>query len=513
MDSQDEIIDFLSRPESFGVTGPVERVDTHAAIIFLAGAYAYKLKRAVRYDYLDFSTVEKRRAVCEAELRLNRRTAPDLYLEVRGINRTADGHIGFGSGKPLDWLVVMRRFPAESLLSEVARRGELDDRLVRDLADVIATFHDAAAIIRCDDGAARMGAVIDGNRTSMEDAGAQTWPEGHVALLHRESRDALARLSALLDRRGREGRVRHCHGDLHLANICLWDGRPTLFDCLEFDDRLAQTDLLYDLAFLLMDIWSRGLKAQACLLFNRYLDRRPEEDGVAALPLFLSMRAAVRAHVSAAAAARAREGQVALRDRARRHMEDARAFLVQSRRRLIAIGGLSGSGKSSLARMLAPHADGAPGARIVRSDVLRKRLHGVTPETPLGPAAYTPEQGRAVYAAMAEEASMLLKGGRTVIADAVFADPREREEINAVATDCGVAFDGLWLDAPSSTLRSRADRRMGDASDATAAVVDRQLAYDLGDLGNWQRIDNSGTLDEAAERAKAALGIGRGIRI
>ena len=361
VDDQQDVIAFLSRPQSYGVAGPVERIDTHAAIIFLAGDRAYKLKRAVRYAYLDFSNVALRKAVCEAELVLNRRTAPELYLELRSVNRLTDGALGFEAGEPVDWLVVMRRFDADCLLEVVAARGGLDAALMRELADRIAAFHEAAEIRHDHDGAGRVRAVIEGNRASMAALPADSLPPQDCAALHARSLAGLERLAELLDRRAVSGHVRHCHGDLHLANICLWQGHPLLFDCLEFDTELATTDVLYDLAFLIMDLWEKGYRAQASLVFNRYLDMREEGDGVATLPLFLSMRAAVRAHVGAMAAAlRQADGErVAGLRAARDYLASALAFLEPSPPRLIAIGGLSGSGKSTLAGLLAPDIGGA----------------------------------------------------------------------------------------------------------------------------------------------------------
>ena len=281
VDDQQAVIAFLSRPESYGAAGPVERIDTHGAIVFLAGERAYKLKRAVRYSYLDFSDAAKRKAVCEAELALNRRTAPELYLDLRSVNRMADGRLGFGAkgdgeGTPVDWLVVMRRFDGANLLAAVAARGDLHAGLVRSLADHIAAFHESAEIRQGGGGAQRVRAVIEGNRASMAALPAGSLPQADCLALHERSMAELERLTDLLDRRAASGHVRHCHGDLHLANICLWQGRPLLFDCLEFDAELATTDVLYDLAFLIMDLWEKGYRAQASLVFNRYLDMRGE---------------------------------------------------------------------------------------------------------------------------------------------------------------------------------------------------------------------------------------------
>lgn len=505
-DDQTETIAFLSQARTYAVPGPVERIDTHAAMVFLAGDRAYKLKRAVRYPYLDFSTADKRKAVCETELALNRRTAPDLYLDVQPVGRLDDGTLAIGRGAPVDWLVVMRRFAPECLLDAMARKGGLDPRLVRELADAVAAFHDSAEAVP-EPGAGRVRAVIEGNRASMAALPDALLPAAECERLRARSLALLDELAPLLDRRAASGHVRHCHGDLHLANICLWHGRPTLFDCLEFDAELATTDVLYDLAFLLMDLWQRGLHAEASLAFNRYCDMRDESDGLAALPLFLSMRAAVRAHVAASAAgrqpdaARREERQAA----ARAYLAAAMAFLDRPAPRLIAVGGLSGSGKSTLAGGLAPHVGAPPGARWLRSDVLRKRLAGLVPEAPLPAEAYTAERSRAVYDRLIEEARRALASGASVIVDAVFAAPAERAAIAEVADAAGVPFLGLWLDAPPDVLRARVGGRSGDASDADAAVVDRQLGYALGDLTGWLRMSGAGSREEVLARALALV--------
>ncbi|MCT2398442.1 AAA family ATPase [Novosphingobium mangrovi (ex Huang et al. 2023)] len=501
-DDQAETITFLSRAATYGLAGPVERIDTHAAIVFLAGEHAFKLKRAVRYPYLDFSTAEKRRAVCEAELALNRRTAPEIYRDVRPVGRLDDGRLALGAGTPVDWLVVMRRFASECLLDTMARKGPLPPSLIRDLADEIAAFHDKAETVP-GPGAERVRRVIEGNRASMVALAQGLLPANDCDLLHDRSIAALEALSPLLDRRADSGHVKHCHGDLHLANICLWHGRPTLFDCLEFDPELATTDVLYDLAFLLMDLWQRDLHAEASLTFNRYCDMRDERDGLAAMPLFLSMRAAVRAHVSASAAER--QANAAQRADKRRaacdYLATALAMLDRPGPRLIAIGGLSGTGKSTLAGHLAPRIGAAPGARWLRSDVLRKRLAGVRPEDRLSADAYTKERGHEVYRKLTQDARGALAAGMNVIVDAVFADPAERAAIADVAASCGVPFTGLWLEAPPEVMRTRVDTRKADASDADSAVVDRQLDYALGDLGAWRRTNAAGTPDEVLAEA------------
>lgn len=504
---QREVIAFLSDPATFAIPGPVERIDTHAAMIFLAGDHAYKLKRAVRYAYLDFSTPEQRKSVCEAELALNTLTAPEIYLNATQVGREADGRLALGRGEPVDWVVVMRRFSADCLFDVMAREHRLNPALIRELADRIAAFHDQAPVVP-GAGAARVRKVIDGNRASMAALPADILPDADCALLTTRSLAMVDQLAPLLDRRATTGHVRHCHGDLHLANICLWQGRPTLFDCLEFDAELATTDVLYDVAFLLMDLCQRGLRSEASLLFNRYCDMRGESDGLAVMPLFLSMRAAVRAHVEASAACRQDDAEkrnakiVAARD----YLGAALAFLDRPPPRLIAIGGLSGTGKSTLAGHLAPVVGAAPGARWLRTDVLRKRLFGVSPEDRLPAEAYTKARNGAVYDKLLELARLTLAAGMSVVVDGVFADPAERNAVRELATATQTPFTGLWLEAPRDVLHQRVEQRRGDASDADASVVDHQLGYTLGDLAGWIRTPATGTPDDVLAAALDAIG-------
>lgn len=506
-EDQSSVIAFLTDPAAFGSEAAVERIDTHAAIIFLCGGKAYKLKRAVRFSYLDFSNPEKRRAVCEAELALNRRTAPEIYCSVEFIGKRPDGSLALGEGEPIDWIVVMQRFDQSQLLANVACKGTLDPTMLRSLADGIASFHDAAEIA-LGNGADRVGKVIEGNRISMGALPYGLLPESDRERLYGLSVNRFEQLKSLLGRRSMNGCVRHCHGDLHLANICLWDGRPTLFDCLEFSQELATTDVLYDIAFLVMDLCQRRLPFEASLVLNRYCDMRSENEGLAALPLFLSMRAAVRAHVQASAAQQ--QANKDLRDEritaARAYLESALSFLVPVPPRLVAIGGLSGTGKSTLAARLAPHLGSAPGARWLRTDVLRKRMAGAAPETPLPAASYSVANSAKVYSRLLDETRTVLNSGMSVIVDGVFAKPDERIAIAQTAQSLGVAFTGFWLEAPPAVLRERVEARAHDASDADAAVVNRQLSYDIGDLGAWNRVDASGTPEETMRQCLKKMG-------
>ncbi|KAA0683881.1 AAA family ATPase [Roseomonas genomospecies 6] len=485
----------------------VERVETHAAIVFLAGDRAYKLKRAVRYPYLDYSTVERRRAACLEELRLNRRTAPTLYLGLESVVRRADGALAFGGegakgGAVLDWLVAMRRFPQEALLDRVAEGGGLTDGLVRDLADAVTAFHRAAERRPDGGGAAAMREVVEGSIAELRAAPSLFAPE-RIERLAGASADALERLTPLLEERRRSGFVRHGHGDLHLRNIVLLDGRPVLFDGIEFDESLAVIDVAYDLAFLLMDLEQRGLRPLGNALLNRSLDATEDYAALALLPLFLSARAAIRAKVAAATAALRCGGAAAqsLEHEAAAYLDQALAALEPPPPRLVAVGGLSGSGKTRLARALAPALGASPGAVVLRSDALRKRLFGVEEAERLPVDVYTPAVMERVCAGLLERARAVLAAGHAAILDAVHARPEERAAAARLAADMGVRFDGVWLDAPLDTRVARIGTRCGDASDATAEVAELQEGYDIGPI-DWLRM-NAGR--DAGETLAAAL--------
>jgi predicted kinase len=304
------------------------------------------------------------------------------------------------------------------------------------------------------------------------------------------------------------GKVRRCHGDLHLRNICLLDGKPVLFDCIEFSDEIASIDVLYDLAFLLMDLEYRNLQDLANQGYNRYLDLTNEDAGLATLPLFISLRAAVRAHVTATAANCVGAGGELerKRDEARRYLDFARRVLKPQSPRLIAIGGLSGSGKSTIARALAPTFGTRPGARVLRSDVIRKRLWGVMPESRLPSAAYAPDVSRRVYDAILERAAAALRAGYCAIIDAVSLGKEERRSFAFLAEQARVPFSGIWLGAAPEIMVARLGARHDDASDASAEVLGQQLQRDPGPI-DWPQVDVGGGREASLAAVRHALGL------
>jgi predicted kinase len=334
------------------------------------------------------------------------------------------------------------------------------------------------------------------------------FPAAEVEKLARAGGAAYRRIHPLLVERGRRGLVRRIHGDLHLGNIVLIDGRPVLFDAIEFSDLIASGDVLYDLAFLLMDLVERGLGAPANVVFNRYLQvtqRTEDLDALLALPFFLSMRAAIRAKVTAERLAQTdREKHSGIRREARRYFDWACRFMTPAQPRLVAVGGLSGTGKSVLACALAPGLLPAPGAVLLRSDAERKAMFGKEDHERLPADAYTPAVTLRVYDAITDKARRALAAGHSVIVDAVFAKPEERASLEKTAVAAGVPLHGLFLHTALEARIARVGARARDASDADAAVARAQENYDLGDLG-WGKIDAAGTPAETLQQARRLL--------
>lgn len=505
-----EVAAALARPEIYGLADPVEVIDTSVSMVFLTGGHAYKIRKPLKLSFLDFSSRELRHADCLRELALNRRTAPEIYLDVVSITRGADGALRLGgAGEAIEWAVRMRRFSSSALLDHMALQGKLTPDLITRLARNIAAFHTSLPPEYDAGGAAHFRRSLLRNDSEYRNFTGALFSPAQIDALRDASLAALDGQAALMDARQKSGWVRHCHGDLHLGNIFCQDGEPVLFDCIEFSDTIAKIDVLYDLAFLLMDLWRRDLPALANLCLNQYLAHLPPADseaaieGLALLPLFLSSRAGVRAFVLARTT-QSQPGNAKLRDEAQKFLTLAQIFLRPSPPKLLAVSGFSGSGKSVLAKALAPGIGAAPGALILRSDEIRKQLAGAPLLAALPAAAYTPESSAQVYASIIKRARAALRAGHSVIADAVHAQPAERAAIEAVAQQAGVAFQGLWLEAPPQILAARAGARRGDASDADAAIVARQLHYDTGAIG-WARIDASGAPDATLARATECL--------
>jgi aminoglycoside phosphotransferase family enzyme/predicted kinase len=476
-------------------------------VVFLAGSRAYKLKRALQLDYIDASTAGRRHTLCEAEVRVNLRTAPALYLGVAAVTRSQDGTLSIdGAGSPVDWLVVMNRFDQEALFDRLAEAGHVPLPLMSDLAQVVASFHSDAAPRSEFGGRRGMQDVVDGNARGFEEFGTGVLEQSVVQRVMNETVAELGRCSALLETRRQAGFVRHCHGDLHLRNIVLHNDAPTLFDAIEFNDSIACIDVLYDLAFLLMDLWERRLPQHANVVWNRYLAGTGDLEGLPLMRLFLTSRAAIRAKVAATAVhvQTQPEEQEESRSLARAYLDLAGGLLRPPRPCLVAVGGLSGTGKSTVSRALAPFVGAAPGALVLRSDEIRKEMRGVPATETLAAEAYAGDTTNLVYSALTERAQLILRGGYGVIADATFLEPGHRDQIEAAALELDVPFVGFWLNAPSRVLFERLRSRRGDVSDADPAVLRDQLRRDPGPL-RWIPLDASLSADRLVQQAMPRL--------
>jgi aminoglycoside phosphotransferase family enzyme/predicted kinase len=459
-------------------------IETSAAWIYLYPHRALKVKRPVDFGFLDFTTLEKRHWALERELAFNRETAPDLYRAVHRITHLHhDKETVFdfdGAGETIEWVLEMSRFADQSVLAE--NPGRVDPGFAESLGREIGRFHGGASRSAPEAGYDGLLYVLNSNANLMRQLADDL---GHEAVerLIADTQGEFDRQAGLLRKRGEQGWVRRCHGDLHLGNIVIHDERPQLFDCIEFNETLSHIDVLYDLGFLLMDMRFQGLGQAANRALNGWLDEAargdaPPWEGLRLLPLFQAVRAAVRVHVSAYG------GDVLL---ARRYLAEAQSHLEPKKPVLAAVGGLSGSGKSSLSRALAPRLGPAPGAVVLRSDEVRKRLWGRAPLQPLPKEAYASGESARVYATMMEEGEAALKAGRAVILDAVFLREAEREAAGALGERAGVKFAGVWLELDPEVSRARVKARTGDASDADEKVLEAQLLQDPG-LVAWGKV-------------------------
>ena len=503
VEDQTEVEQFLSAPSTYGPNiRHIDRVDTYGAMLFMTPDRVIKVKKAVKYPYMDFSTLEKRRAACLNEIKLNRPTAPAIYIGNCAIARQADGsltlvrdNLDTADANVIEWGVEMHRFDDAQRLDHLAERQVLTDQMLLTLSEKIADFHARAPVYRGEpDFFGAMQKIIRENTEAFREF-PRVFSQTRVDTMSSHLDDWMARKQKTFRNRQENGFIRHCHGDLHLANLVCLDGVPTLFDALEFDDNMARIDVAYDLAFLLMDLLERGHGRSANIVFNRYLSATSDMSATTLLPLFLSVRAAIRAKIAAA------END---RSAAETYFHFAEKFLAHHEPALVAIGGLSGSGKSTVAREVAPFVGAPPGAVVLRSDILRKQMFNVSETEPLPSHAYTEDTSERVYALLHEKAAEILSFGQSVIVDAVYHRPEERQAAQKIAAAHQSSFYGVWLDAPPTTLKTRVETRENDASDADARIVDKQLEYTLGDV-TWNKVPTDASVEIVSQRVKSLL--------
>ncbi len=455
----------------------LERIETHISWIVLAGDYAYKIKKPVSFGFVDFASLARRRFYCEEELRLNRRFAPDIYLGLAPIYGSPDAPRLHGDGAPIEYAVKMRRFAQSDLLSAHAADGRLDATLVDALAERVAEFHAGCERAPADGEFGTPRSVAYWSAENLEQLERALPPDLLPAAFHRLEVWYLHQpaVAAQIDARRKAGFVRECHGDLHLGNIALLDGRVTPFDCIEFNPELRWIDTISEMAFVAMDLQARGHAGLGWRFVNRYLQRSGDYAGVALLRYYFVYRALVRAKVEALRV-KDREGVPESRFRpALEYIELAGRRAGDIRPGLVLMHGLSGSGKSTVAARLVE----ILGAIQLRSDIERKRLFGLDADADSGSAVgdgiYSIEAGEATYARLAELAQGLVDAGYCVIVDAAFLRRDERERLLALESGEDLRRVIVHCDAPIEELRRRIAVRHDDPSEANLAVLEKQL--------------------------------------
>jgi uncharacterized protein len=498
----------------------IECVETHISWVVLAGDYAYKLKKPLDLGFLDFSTLGKRRAACDEEIRLNARLAPGIYLDVVPVTEDADGPRIGGTGPIVEYAVRMHRFDRAQELDRLLHDGRLPAERIDELAHLVARFHGAIPRAGPDDAWGEPATVLASAMANFDHVQALVHDAplaARVAALRAWTLADHEAIAPLLASRKAEGFVRECHGDLHLANMVLHDGQVVVFDCIEFNAALRWTDVMAEIAFTAMDLRHRGRRDLAQRFLNDYLEETGDYAGLALLRYFLVYRAMVRAKIGAIRAAQA-TGAAA--DEAHAdfvaHVALAEEFARPPVRAVVITCGASGSGKSHLARALAGSGDWIR----VRSDVERKRLAGLAPMAPsgsgLGTGLYAPDMGERTYARLADLARTVVRAGFPALVDATCLVRAQRERLRETARELSVPFAILCAQAPEDVMRARVAARAAagaDPSEATVAVLAQQLANaeSLGEdeLANAVEVDTASEIDVPALAARVTAVLGR----
>lgn len=461
----------------------VQLVETHISWVLLTGSYAYKIKKPVDFGFLDFSTLEKRHFFCQEELRLNRRLAPDLYLEVTPITgNPLDPRMG-GSGPIVEYAVKMRQFDEMALGDRLARNRQLRPEHIDGLAESLAAFHDRCAR----SGEADRYGVPEVIETAAENNFIQIRPlleaeadRQRVDGLRTWTQEQYERLKERMATRKQNGFIRECHGDLHLGNLVLLHERLVPFDCIEFSQDLRWIDVISELAFIMMDLEVKGLQHLAFRLLNHYLEITGDYSGIELLNYYRIYRALVRAKIACLTRAQTddQDQRETLAGRAREYMAYAEQTSLTPCPWLVITHGYSGSGKSHIAALLSERLP----AIHLRSDVERKRLAGftatATTDSRFGTGIYTEDMTRQTYIHLLNTAERLLTAGFSVIVDATFLDATRRQEQCALAQALGAQFAIVSTQAPEAVLRQRIRVRLAESSDASEAdieVLERQI--------------------------------------
>jgi uncharacterized protein len=482
----------------------VRSIETHISWVLLTGQFAYKIKKPVNFGFLDFSTLEKRRFYCHEELRLNQRLAADWYLDVVPITGHPDHPKMDGIGEAIEYAVKMLQFPSPQTLRELAESDELSTDEIDQITSIIVDFH--GTIEKADEQSHygdwhwfvenfdHIRPLLDDRLQLLQLVTIETW-----------SRDEWTNKSPLMQRRKQQGYVRECHGDLHLGNMILINGKVILFDCIEFNPMLRWIDVISEVAFLVMDLLHLGYDSYAYRFLNRYLQETGDYHGLALLRYYLVYRALVRAKVALLLMAQNADADVCVQARSEYAVfaNLAERFTKDSRTVLIISHGFSGSGKSMFASQLAEKI----GALQIRSDIERKRLFGYSAQAAtcsgIDSGVYTQEAGQKTYLRLVELAKIVLEAGFSTIIDAAFLKAEQRNLFWQLASECHVQFFIIDFQAPDETLCERIRQRQNDASEATVDVLhqQQQLAQPLSSAEQGHVI----TVDTESDNALGTL--------
>lgn len=485
-------------------------VQTHISTVILAGDFAWKFKRPVRLPFLDFSTLALRHHFCDEELRINRRTAPQLYLDVLPVTGSVDAPVIDGAGAPIDYLLRMRRFASSDEFRALARAGRLRAGHVEELGRYLARFHQGLIPVRSLAAGAAAGkdawqwAVESLDEIASHPLRPSTCLLEELAALRTLLEVFFVRQAGLIVQRRADGFVRECHGDLHLGNIVVWHGAVLAFDAIEFDASLRCIDIVNDLAFAFMDLHALGQPGLAWRLVNAWVEHSGDFTGLALLRGYAAYRAVVRAKVALLSGSNGADFSMYW-------LLAQRLAVAPARPRMVLTMGLSGSGKSTAAQFLAEDL----GAVCLRSDVERKRLYGLAPTARPAPtlAMYSAQATQRTYARLADLARELLDAGLSVVVDAALLRQDERANLGHLACQMGAAFRLVECVAPPAALQSRVAARAlsgTDASDATLEVLHLQQRIQEPVPDDWTPwhsvLANDGSLDTLRERAQALVG-------